>query len=65
MLDGLIDCTKKDLKRIKKKEAKLNSQNSELMGSLQSISNNTQSLMESLKVTANSNHAMMEELEVV
>lgn len=25
MLDGLIDCTKKDLKKIKKKEAKLNS----------------------------------------
>ena len=29
MLDALIDCTKRDLKKIKKKETKLNTQNAE------------------------------------
>lgn len=31
MLDALIDCTKRDLKKIKKKETKLNTQNAEQM----------------------------------
>ena len=34
MLDALIDCTKRDLKKIKKKETKLNTQNAEQMSQL-------------------------------
>lgn len=65
MLDALIDHTKRDLKKIKKKEAKLNTQNAEQMAVLQQLSKNRETLVSELKDTANTNHALMEELEII
>ena len=60
MLDALIDCTKKDLKKIKKKETKLNTQNAEQTAQLLQLSSNRDTLVSDLKETANSNHTLME-----
>ena len=65
MLDALIDCTKRDLKRIKKKETKLNTQNAEQTAQLLQLSTHRDTLVSDLKDTANSNHALMEELETI
>jgi hypothetical protein len=64
-LDALIDCTKRDLKKIKKKETKLNTQNAEQTAQLLQLSTGRDALVSDLKETANSNHALMEELETV
>lgn len=65
MLDQLVDDTKKELKKVKKKEQKLNSQNITKVDQIKEITCRTQELTSKLRKLAEGNESMVEEIFTV
>jgi phage-related tail protein len=65
LLDQLIEMTKKDLKKIKKKEQKLNTSNDELISVISKTQQSRINLISDLKSLSISNQSLLEQVDEV